>query len=53
MGKFPAPPRLAEMMTTAGLRQVRYRLLMLGSVAVHAGIKPLPDDRRQTTDDGR
>lgn len=40
MGKFPAPPRLAEIMTAAGLRQVRYRLLMLGSVAVHAGIKP-------------
>jgi demethylmenaquinone methyltransferase/2-methoxy-6-polyprenyl-1,4-benzoquinol methylase len=47
MGKFPAPARLAEIMEAAGLRQVRYRLLMLGSVAVHVGIKPQPvlDDR--------
>jgi ubiquinone/menaquinone biosynthesis C-methylase UbiE len=40
MGKFPAPPRLAQIMEAAGLRKVRYRLLMLGSVAVHVGIKP-------------
>jgi demethylmenaquinone methyltransferase/2-methoxy-6-polyprenyl-1,4-benzoquinol methylase len=40
MGKFPAPPRLAAIMTGAGLRPVRYRLLMLGSVGVHVGIKP-------------
>lgn len=40
MGKFPAPPRLAQIMEAAGLRKVRYRLLMLGSVAVHVGLKP-------------
>jgi demethylmenaquinone methyltransferase/2-methoxy-6-polyprenyl-1,4-benzoquinol methylase len=40
MGKFPTPPRLAQIMEVAGLRKVRYRLMMLGSVAVHVGIKP-------------
>jgi demethylmenaquinone methyltransferase/2-methoxy-6-polyprenyl-1,4-benzoquinol methylase len=40
MGKFPAPSRLAQMMEAAGLRRVRYRLLMLGSVAIHVGVKP-------------
>jgi demethylmenaquinone methyltransferase/2-methoxy-6-polyprenyl-1,4-benzoquinol methylase len=39
MGKFPPPPRLVEIMEAAGLRKVRYRLLMMGSVAVHVGIK--------------
>jgi demethylmenaquinone methyltransferase/2-methoxy-6-polyprenyl-1,4-benzoquinol methylase len=40
MGKFPPPPRLAQIMETVGLRRVRYRLLMMGSVAIHVGIKP-------------
>lgn len=40
MGKFPPPPRLAQIMEAVGLRKVRYRLLMMGSVAVHVGIKP-------------
>ena len=36
---FPAPQALAAMMEAAGLRDVRYRLAMLGTVAVHWGIK--------------
>ncbi len=40
MGKFPPPPRLAQIMEAVGLRKVRYRLLMMGSVAIHLGIKP-------------
>jgi demethylmenaquinone methyltransferase/2-methoxy-6-polyprenyl-1,4-benzoquinol methylase len=40
MVTFPSPPALAQVMEAAGLRKVRYRLLMLGSAAVHVGIKP-------------
>ncbi|NUQ38575.1 MAG: ubiquinone/menaquinone biosynthesis methyltransferase [Caldilineales bacterium] len=34
---FPRPPQLAEIMQAAGLRQVRYRTLMLGTIALHVG----------------
>jgi len=37
--KFPRPAELASIMTSAGLRDVRYRLAMLGTVAVHWGTK--------------
>ncbi len=37
--KFPRPAELARIMTSAGLRDVRYRLAMLGTVAVHWGTK--------------
>lgn len=42
--KFPQPPRLAEIMRSAGLRDVRYRLAMpgiagVGTVAIHWGTK--------------
>lgn len=37
MGKFPPPDRLAIIMQQAGLRNVRYRQLTLGAVAVHRG----------------
>ena len=40
MAQFPAPARLAEIMGAAGLGRVRYRVLMLGSVAIHVGVKP-------------
>jgi demethylmenaquinone methyltransferase / 2-methoxy-6-polyprenyl-1,4-benzoquinol methylase len=39
MGKFPSPPRLAGIMRSAGLRDVRFRQLTLGAVAVHTGTK--------------
>ena len=36
---FPRPPELARIMESVGLRDVRYRLAMLGTVAVHWGTK--------------
>ena len=36
---FPRPPELAQIMLAAGLRDVHYRLAMLGTVAVHFGVK--------------
>jgi demethylmenaquinone methyltransferase/2-methoxy-6-polyprenyl-1,4-benzoquinol methylase len=36
---FPRPPELARIMEAAGLRDVRYRLAMLGTVAIHWGTK--------------
>ncbi|HEX6211783.1 MAG TPA: ubiquinone/menaquinone biosynthesis methyltransferase [Methylomirabilota bacterium] len=35
---FVAPPQLAQMMTRAGLRDVRYRRLGLGTIALHVGL---------------
>ena len=35
--RFVAPPELARMMTRAGLRDVRYRRLGLGTIALHVG----------------
>lgn len=39
MGKFPPPDELATIMRKAGLRNVRYRQLTMGAVAVHRGTK--------------
>jgi demethylmenaquinone methyltransferase/2-methoxy-6-polyprenyl-1,4-benzoquinol methylase len=36
---FPRPPEIKEIMTSAGLRDVHYRLAMLGTVAIHWGRK--------------
>jgi demethylmenaquinone methyltransferase/2-methoxy-6-polyprenyl-1,4-benzoquinol methylase len=36
---FPRPPELAQIMESVGLHDVRYRLAMLGTVAVHWGTK--------------
>ena len=36
---FPRPPELQQIMTEAGLRDVRYRLAMFGTVAIHWGTK--------------
>ena len=36
---FPRPPELKQIMESAGLRDVRYRTAMLGTVAIHWGIK--------------
>lgn len=36
---FPRPPELARIMEAAGLRDVRYRTAMLGTVAIHWGTK--------------
>lgn len=36
---FLSPPRLAEEMRQAGLREVRYRVMAMGTVAVHTGVK--------------
>ncbi|MCD6290268.1 MAG: ubiquinone/menaquinone biosynthesis methyltransferase [Anaerolineae bacterium] len=37
--RFPSPEKLKRIMQDVGLRHVRYRLLMLGTVAIHMGIK--------------
>ena len=37
---FPSAQELATLMEKAGLRNVRYRKLGLGSVAIHVGEKP-------------
>jgi len=37
---FPAADALADLMRNAGLTEVRYRLLALGAVALHVGVKP-------------
>lgn len=36
---FPPPPELAQIMTDAGWQHVQYRLLALGAVAIHTGVK--------------
>jgi demethylmenaquinone methyltransferase/2-methoxy-6-polyprenyl-1,4-benzoquinol methylase len=36
---FLRPDELAAVMESVGLRQVRYRMLMLGTVALHVGVK--------------
>jgi len=36
---FLRPDELSEVMEAVGLRQVRYTMLMLGSVALHVGVK--------------
>ena len=36
---FPGPSELARMMEAVGLRDVRYRLAMLGTVALHWGTR--------------
>lgn len=37
--EFPAPEEFTRMMEQAGLRNVIYRELMFGAVAIHAGVK--------------
>ena len=37
---FPPADALADLMRNAGLLEVRYRLLALGAVALHVGVKP-------------
>jgi demethylmenaquinone methyltransferase/2-methoxy-6-polyprenyl-1,4-benzoquinol methylase len=37
--RFLRPSQLAGVMEAAGLRQVRYQMLMLGTVALHVGVK--------------
>jgi demethylmenaquinone methyltransferase/2-methoxy-6-polyprenyl-1,4-benzoquinol methylase len=39
MRKFPAPQELAELMRASGLRNVRFKQLTFGAVAVHTGLK--------------
>jgi demethylmenaquinone methyltransferase/2-methoxy-6-polyprenyl-1,4-benzoquinol methylase len=36
---FPQPAELARIMESVGLREVGYRLAMLGTVAIHWGTK--------------
>ena len=40
MRAFPTADELADLMRQAGLVEVRYRLLALGAVALHLGVKP-------------
>ena len=35
--RFVTPPQLAQLMISAGLREVRYRRLGLGTIALHVG----------------
>lgn len=37
---FKTPDELAEIMRNAGLREVRYRRFMFGTMAVHTGVRP-------------
>jgi demethylmenaquinone methyltransferase/2-methoxy-6-polyprenyl-1,4-benzoquinol methylase len=37
--EFLSPDELADLMRSAGWRDVRYRRLMLGTVAIHSGVK--------------
>jgi demethylmenaquinone methyltransferase / 2-methoxy-6-polyprenyl-1,4-benzoquinol methylase len=46
---FLDAPHLAGAMRSAGLVNVRYRFLGMGTVALHVGEKPLRADRRSTT----
>ena len=39
MGKFPPPEELARMMIRAGVRNVRWKQLTFGAVAIHWGEK--------------
>jgi demethylmenaquinone methyltransferase/2-methoxy-6-polyprenyl-1,4-benzoquinol methylase len=39
MHKFPPPDELAKIMQAAGLRNVRFKQLTFGAVAVHSGVK--------------
>ena len=36
--RFVTPPELARLMTATGLREVRYRRLALGTIALHVGV---------------
>jgi ubiquinone/menaquinone biosynthesis C-methylase UbiE len=40
LGPFPKADRLAALLREAGLADVRYRRLGLGTVAVHVGSRP-------------
>jgi demethylmenaquinone methyltransferase/2-methoxy-6-polyprenyl-1,4-benzoquinol methylase len=41
--QFQEPESLAELMRQAGLQDVAYRLYMFGTIAIHAGRKPLAE----------
>lgn len=38
--RFPTPDRLCAVMEQVGFRNVHYRLVMMGNVAIHVGTKP-------------
>ena len=42
---FQDPESLARLMRAAGLVEVEFHLFMFGTIAIHAGTKPPPDDR--------
>ena len=37
--EFLSPDELADLMRRAGWRDVRYQRLMMGTVAIHSGVK--------------
>ena len=41
---FPPAHELADMMQEAGFEDVRYQMLGFGTVAIHSGTKPAPDE---------
>jgi len=48
--RFVPPPELARLMEAAGLRDVRYRRVALGTVTIHAGVRPrLPHNSDRPT----
>src|SRR5437867_570470 len=44
--RFPGPEDLSRLLEAGGFRQVRYRLLGGGSVALHTGVRPWRRRRR-------
>jgi demethylmenaquinone methyltransferase/2-methoxy-6-polyprenyl-1,4-benzoquinol methylase len=38
--RFPGPEDLSKLLESGGFREVRYRLLGGGSVALHTGVRP-------------
>lgn len=50
---FPAAEEMAETMRRAGLRDVRFRRLALGAVAIHAGTVAHGDSSGEDSGDGR
>ena len=37
---FPSPPDLASIMTSEGFTQVQYKVMQLGTITLHLGVKP-------------
>jgi demethylmenaquinone methyltransferase/2-methoxy-6-polyprenyl-1,4-benzoquinol methylase len=49
---FLTPDEILEVMRSSGWGEVRYRRMMLGTVAVHVGVRAAIGERRQVTNKG-